>query len=285
MKHWLSYRQRQEGPPEGRARQVGKLWHSMMERWTIARMADGDVSDEVRNEIYGDYLGWHPSSEEEQDILGTLIWMWDGFLQAGDPLATWTPVEVEQTHLIPLPRIPGQPEHVSIVLKAKIDSIFVKGKRWKVADDKTASKKLQPDSLTRDMDMDDQLTMYIAALHFEQGIDAHKIDATWRYAMTTDTKTKPRTLEDRYWLTHSARTNQEVKLGAREFCESVLDAYARPLDVEPPRSPDKENCRYMCDWRDRCFYARSADRPIELGPSHKPDQVPLGLPRVYKGRE
>lgn len=286
MKHWLGYRQRQPRRPDGKAQSMGKIWHSMMQAWFKARQGDPRSLDEVKTDIYAEFLGWHPDTEDGQMILGSLIWMWDGFLTLGDPFAEWDVVEIEAEHLLPLPRIPGQPEHVTIVLKAIIDLVLRKRRtnRWAVVDHKSTSKKFDPDTLSRDMDMDDQLTTYLACIALERGIPAHKIEAIWNYAVTTDLKKTPRPAEDRFWLSHSARTQANLDLGMREFSESVLDAYARPLDIEPPRHPDKENCRFMCDHRERCYYARSADRPVELDVPVKPDQVPLGLPRTYQGR-
>lgn len=281
MKHWLSYRQRQPQKPGGRARDIGKIWHSMMQDW-FSQIQERDFPD--ADTIVTKYLNWQPASEEDSDVLSTLLWMWDGFLVNGDPFVAWTVYGVEKEYLTPLPPIPGQPKHVTIVLKSIIDLILRKQTRWAIVDHKSQGQKSDPDTLTRDMDMDDQLSMYLATIFIHEGVAAHKMSAIWNYAVTKDLKKTPRPPEDRFWLSYSARSEQELRRAMAEFSESVLDAYARPAVQEPPRHPDKENCRWRCDHRSICFYARQSDRPVQLEPPQRLDQVPLGLARNYKGR-
>lgn len=285
MKHWMSYRRRQPSDrTKGRGRNIGTLWHGLMQGWFKARIDGGTITEEELDALYGEFIGWEAKSTEEHDIIQTLMWMWAGFIEAGDPFFDWDVIEAEQEHIVELPPVPGQPDHVTIFIKAIIDLVLKKGNRYAVVDHKSTSKKLAPDSLSRDMDMDDQLTSYLGTLWLEWDIPAHRMQATWNYAITKDLVKTPRPLEDRYWLARSARGTDELVRGMAEFSESVLDAYARPLAIEPPRHPDKEHCRWTCDWREPCFYARSANRPVELDEPVKADQVPLGLaPRRYKG--
>lgn len=284
MKHYLSYRQRQPRTPDSRAQSVGKIWHAMQQSWYQGRK-DGTPFEQVIAGIPADFLGWQPESETDTDILSTLMWMWDGFLINGDPFPDWEVVEIEREHLIPLPPIPGQPAHVDIVLKAIIDLVLRKQTRYRVVDHKSQNKVTDADTMSRDMDMDDQLSTYLAAIGMKYGVQAHKMSACWNYAVTTDLKRTPRLPADRYWQADSARTQLELACAMREFSESVLDAYARPLAIEPPRAPDKENCRWRCDHRSRCFYARAGDRSVELDDPVKADQVPDGLARIYAGRQ
>lgn len=281
MQHWLDYRQRQPRPQGGYSAGLGVVWHLMMQDWYRGRQ--GRVSqDDLAVSIPATHLTWTPRSEAEQDSLSTLLWMWDGFLQTGDAFRDGTVMGVEQEWVVPLPRVSGQPSHVSVNLKVVIDLLIRRGAdRWVVVDHKSQARHQEAGSLSRDMDMDDQLGLYLYAVRQRTGAPARHLSACWNYAVTTDTKTKPRPPEDRFWLAWSARTDMAIDRIAIDAAQSALDAYARPLDVEPPRHADKENCRWRCNRREPCYYARDANRPVELQEPTRADQAPDGIDRLY----
>jgi len=282
MRHWLGYRQRQEGKPSGPGAELGTEWHKMQQDWYQGRK-DGRPRDELAVEIPGRHTNWLAGSERDVDLLGTLIWMWDGFLANGDPFLNCRVDTIEETRYVELPRIPGQPDWVTVMLKVKIDLLVVRPEarfeRLIAVDHKSQAKHQSPEALSRDMEMDDQLGLYLFAVRQLSGVRASRLSACWSYAVTTDLKKTPRPPEDRFWLAWSARTDAELDRIGAEATESTLDAYRRPLEVEPPRHPDKEVCRWRCDFRDPCYYARQANRPVRLGPSFKPDQAPAGIAR------
>lgn len=278
MKHWLAYRMRQEGKPDSHASTVGKIWHSMQQDWYQGRI-DQTPIPELQTTIAGTHLSWRAESEKEADILSTLLWMWDGFLEAGDPFADCTVLATEYKVEIPLPPAPGQPDHVSFVLKVIIDLIMQRGNKVIVVDHKSQAKAGNPDNMSRDMDVDDQLGLYLFAIRHLYELRAGQASCCWSYAITTELKKTPRTLDERYWLVWSARTDAELDAIGREASDTAMDAYRRPLALEPPRHPDKENCRWRCDHREPCFYARAANRPVYLTEPYKADQAPDGITR------
>lgn len=279
LQHWLDYRQRQPRR-SGPAADLGTTWHLLQQDWYRGRQ-EHVPTDELAVSVPAEHLTWTPRSEQEQDHLSTLLWMWDGFLQVGDPFHDCTVVGVEQEWVVPLPTVPGQPAKVRFWLKVVIDLVVSRGNRLLVVDHKSQAKHQRPDTLTRDMDLDDQLGLYLYAAQQEFERPAGQMAAVWSYAVTTDLKTAPRPADERFWLAWSARTDAAVARTAVEATESALAAYARPLDVEPPRHPDKEACRWRCGRREVCYYARDADRPVELQPPSRPDQAPFGVTRSH----
>jgi hypothetical protein len=202
--------------------------------------------------------------------------MWDGFLINGDPFAADLVLESEQTTTVPLPRVPGQPDWLSLFLKVKIDLVVQRSSRLLVVDHKSQAKVTSPDTLSRDMDMDDQLGLYLYAMRLVSGKPASRLSACWSYAVTTDLKKEPRPPDARFWLSWSARTDHELDAIGREASQSALDAYRRPAYIEPPRHPDKEVCRWRCSHRDAGYHARSSGRAVELVEPYRPDQLPDG---------
>lgn len=278
LKHWLDYRQRQPGT-SGPAADTGTIWHLMMQDWYGGRMA-GRSLDLLAIEIPARRLTWNPTSEAEQNMLGTLLWMWDGWLLNGDPFPTHTVLGVEHEWRTPLPRVPGQPENVSFTLKTIVDLVLrdMHG-RLVLVDHKSQAKHEDAYSLSKDMDMDDQLGLYLYAARHRKA-RARDMSACWSYACTTDLKKTPRPPEQRFWQVWSARTEQAIQATAVEAAESAMDAYARPLQIEPPRHTDKEACRWRCSHRSPCYFARDAGRPVALVEPTRADQAPDGVRRL-----
>jgi hypothetical protein len=278
LKHWLSYRQRQPSERGGRAADIGTVWHLLQQDWYRGRQA-GRPIDELATGVPARHLTYAPTSEAEEHHLSTLLWMWDGFLLNGDPFADCSVLAVEQEFRVPLPRVPGQPAHVRFWLKSIIDLILQQGNRLLVVDHKSQAKHQSAETLSRDMDLEDQLGLYLYTCKTALRQPARSMSACWSYAVTTDTKKSPRPPEDRFWRAWSARTEAAIWRTALEATETALAAYARPLDVEPPRHPDKEACRWRCDWRDRCYVARDSNRSVRLLPPTREDQAPSGVHR------
>lgn len=278
LKHWLSYRQRQPDV-SGPAADLGTEWHLLMQDWYTGRL-EGRSPERLGVEIPARRLTWKPTSEAEQNMIATLLWMWDGWLLNGDPFQYHEILGVEAELRTPLPRVPGQPDDVQFELKTVVDLVARSGRRLSVVDHKSQARFEQANSLAKDMDMDDQLGLYLYAMS-ARGVAARSMDAVWSYACTTDTKTKPRPPEERFWTVHSARTPQAIRATAIEAAETAMDAYARPLAIEPPRHTDKEACRWRCSHRSRCYFARDAGRSVELSEPTRADQAPLGVRRLY----
>lgn len=284
LKHWLSYRQRQPEPSSGPAAGLGTVWHLMQEDWYRGRMEailSGRSIVPLASSVPAQHLTFEPRSEAEIDQLSTLLWMWDGFLVNGDPFHDAFILGVEQQWVVPLPRVPGQPRRVRFWLKVKMDLVVRRGRRIIIVDHKSQAKWASPDTLSRDMEIDDQLGLYLYAARKELGVPARNLSACWNYAVTTDLKTHPRDPSQRFWQSWSARTEGALDRLAIEATETAMAAYHRPLQIEPPRHPDKEECRWRCGHRSNCYYARDADRPVQLVEPTRADQAPLGVPRSH----
>lgn len=278
MRHWLDYRQRQpRDRTQVNAATLGTRWHSMMQAWYQGR-GEGRWPELLAVEVPAAFLTWTPSSDAEQDMLSTLLWMWDGFLLTGDPFADCQVLGVEQEWRTELPRIPGQPANVTFWLKTIVDLVAQRGPRLLVVDHKSQAKHMKPADMTRDMDVEDQLGLYLWTAGEQLNLPAHRMSACWSYACTTDLKKEPRPPEQRFWLAWSARRRAALAVTAREAAETALAAYARPLDVEPPRHTSKDHCRW-CDHRAPCYVGRDRDRPVELQTPTRADQAPKGIHR------
>lgn len=270
LKHWMDYRQRQPGGKSGKAADLGTDWHACQQEWYSQGLGS-------KPELHG-FVPYtvvpSPTSQEDAYRFSTLLWIWDGWLRAGDPFRGFRVESVEQELTVPLPRVPGQPDWLNILVKVKIDLVLSKGNKTLVVDHKTTSRFLKADSFAADMDMDDQLALYQYALEYT---GYPNVSVCWNYAITTELKKSPRPLEERFWQTYSTRSAQELKAICADASYSAIDAYRRPLHEQPPRSPDKEKCRWRCSWRSECFYSRAADRPVRLLPPQRNDQLPNGI--------
>lgn len=267
LQHWLNYRQRQPGGGSPATR-LGTKWHKVMEIY-YTEMAAGnsriDALDRVMVEWPLDPNTW--ASTEDRDHAKTLQWMLDGFLQV-DPLADAKILTLEQEVFALLPDVNSA---VRFRLKAISDAVVHwKGKLW-VVDYKSTSRLQGNES---DMQFDDQPGLYLwmlSQLYPDQKIGGGR----WLYSVTQDTK-KGRELNERFWTVEHSRSAKILEVIAREAAVHAGQAYSMPLEVEPPRSPNPDVCRYMCGFRSECFYARTDARPVFLLPPVKPDQFPEG---------
>lgn len=299
MQHWMLYRQRVITGRTGGASGLGTRWHEMAAHWFEAQKGLGTteraaVVETLRDLIPARYTNPPYYSEEDEKHSEILRWMWDGFLDCQDTPSSlyedwsqWQVVATEGEYVVELPRVPGQPKWLTLSIKVIIDLLGRKqGKYW-VIDHKSTSKLVRASTSEVDMGFEDQAGIYLWAVRelIRQGLlpKGRIGGAIWNYAITAPLKTKERPLEERHWQSFLSRTDKELDMIAFEAAESLLEAYRRPLAVVPPRSPNKDRCRHMCDVRADCFYSRQAGRVPYINGSEKPDQFPAGVsPELYR---
>lgn len=148
---------------------------------------------------------------------------------------------------------------------------FFNGKIW-VWDHKSTTKNQKSES---DMDFDDQSGLYLAGYAEKTGLKVG--GGIWSYAVTEQLKRRERELDERFWQVWHNRNPNECKRILMEAARSAGEAYRLPLDVEPVRSPDPDKCRWRCDHRSACYYARQSDRRVYLRAPFRPDQLPQGM--------
>lgn len=269
LKHWLSYRHRQTPERTGRAADLGTRWHKMQQRLFETIKAGGSVEDAVADMLAEDLNPNAAGSYDELEKMAQLRWMLDGWLQVYPELIKGHRVlSVEQELVFPLPEIHP---HVRFYLKVLADVVTAhNGYLW-VWDHKSVAKRAGNE---KDMDFDDQSGLYLAGYAQTSGMKVG--GGIWSYAVTEQLKRKERTLDERFWQLWHRRTEPEMRRILLEAAQTALDAYRRPLAVEPVRSPNPDHCRWMCDHRAECFYARKDDRPVFLRAPFKPDQLPQG---------
>lgn len=298
MQHNLLYRNRQIVRKSGGAAGLGTRWHEMAAYWFEAQKGLGktermEVVDKMRDTIAAVYTNPPYFSEEDQKHSEILRWMWDGFLECQDTpspdyedWSTWTILSTEKEYTLDLPRVPGQPAWLILQVKVIIDLIAMKMTKYWIIDHKSTSKLVKGSTSEVDMGFEDQAGFYLWAIRelIRLGLlpKGRIGGAIWNYAITAPLKTKERELKERHWQARLARTDKELDMVAFEAAQSLLEAYRRPLAVFPPRHPNKDRCRHMCDVREICFYSRQAGKQPHIGPAEKPDQYPQGLnPELY----
>lgn len=276
LKHWLSYRQRQPDQSSFPGTKRGTEWHRIMEQWFNGRKAR--VSRDVLiDQIVADHFNLNAcGSDEERDRQAACRWMFDGFLQ--QEKALWRGhriLEVEQEAMFPLGYVMiDTGERVHIWLKTICDLLTVyDGLLW-VVDHKSASKVSKQE---KDMAFDDQSGLYLASQGFLRHLKVG--GGIWNYAISTQLKTRERTMDERFWQVMHRRSPKEPLRILAEALSDAVDMYSDPLDYEPTRSPHPERCRW-CSHRSECLYARKDDRPVRLVKPVRADWRPEGMNAV-----
>lgn len=302
MQHNLLYRNRLVLPSKGGASGLGTRWHEMAAAWFEAQKGLGkteraSVVEVLRDRIPAIFTNPPYFSEEEQKHSEILRWMWDGFLECQDTpsrdyenWSTWTILNTEQEYVLTLPRVPGQPKWLVLQIKVIIDLLGIKAQKYWIIDHKSTSKLVKSSTSEVDMGFEDQAGFYLWAVRelIRLGLlpKGRIGGAIWNYAITAPLKKTERPLGERHWQAYLSRTDKELDLVAIEAAQSLLEAYRRPLAVFPPRHPNKDRCRFLCDVREVCFYSRQAGKQPYIGASEKPDQFPIGLnPELYIDNE
>lgn len=254
---YIAYIENISVPRVGGAANLGTEWHVLMERWfkgqqegTRPKDLVAGLGEQVKAEL--DFERGNTQSQERLKAISTLSWMWQGWLDHGHrEWIGWTVHRLETSEYVPL--------DARFRVKVKKDMLASdpKGRTW-VIDHKSTSKFLKPDGI--DLSFDDQGGLYLLS-EVVSGFKPR--GALWAYAVTADTKAG-REPHERFWTVMQNRTATEIeniRLEAVADCERMAQIASL---AEATRRPDKEYCRWKCDFRAACLASRRGELRDEI---------------------
>jgi hypothetical protein len=245
-KHQLAYL---EGwTPDGTSPALarGTAFHAILEGHYATLAPDGAISG-ISPEVRALEVKAARSGPDEEVEL--LEWMYDGYTKHWGDDPHWEIVATEQKLDLPLPG--------GVVLHATIDLIV----RWQdslwIVDHKTC-KNLPKE---RELDLDDQLAIYIAVcrandLYVKGGINN---------SIRTQRNKAPMVLSDRFSRHITLRTTGELERVLADVGHLALEAYdfakvnarlGATGRVDAVRSPNMDTCFWKCPFTEGCLQGR-----------------------------
>lgn len=244
-------------PPEtGEALARGDLMHKVLELH-YTKLKEGMKLPGVVQEVQTSGLLFDPetaASTERQDLVA---WMYGGYTERWGADEDWEIVAVEFPVSAMLPT--GRGTRSSFRFTGKVDLMLrERGMQgiW-IADHKTG--KNLPKK--KDLDMEDQMPLYIWALR-RQGID---VRGCIYNSLRTQKLVREMTMDERYGRIPMARTDIELETVAVEAYRLMKEAYQwKPGGLDQPRSPDSDRCSWRCPFTEPCLASRKGGDRIEM---------------------
>lgn len=268
LKHHLSYRERWQPEDESPALSRGKLFHAVMEEHYKALKNKKGIKGAL-NAINDANLLYDPKSGQSTEEQELVNWIYEGYVQNYGIDDDWKIIDTEFKIEAWLPTAKGT--RSTFKLKGTIDLLVQDmssgGGLW-VVDHKTCRN--LPKS--RDIDLDDQMALYIYLLR-RKGLDVR--GAIYNACRSQKLKTREMGMDERFSRILSVRTDVELENIAAEVLETFREAYRprRPDKREkqlttmnsgneqinenlPPRSPDPDRCGWRCPFTEACLMGR-----------------------------
>jgi len=251
--HKLGYKERWAGPTTSPALLKGTLWHKVLE-WHYRWLKDqpGDLDGAVRA---GRQQIVQARREGFDEVADLVEWMYAGYIDMYGADKDWEILAVEQKIEVPLLTARGHRSRFR--LKMQIDLLVrdaaMRGKLVMV--DHKSGQNLPSEA---ELDMADQFGLYIWGL---KHVGYDMFAGLWNGARTQRNKTAGQTLESRFRRFPLARTDFELNTIATEAYATARKMWAAGELAE--RHPDKDRCKWMCQFRDACLLGRKTGEDRE----------------------
>lgn len=262
LKAHLAYKERWQPEVISVPLARGKLFHSVLEahyRSKASTLVGGGGEQTVSP--------WEvlkaAEDETDEDILETVQWIYEGYLDCYGDDDQWEVLSVEQRVeewlLLPSGR------RSTFKLKGFVDLLVrdhsTGGGLW-VVDHKTCRELPKQ----RALDFDDQMGIYTLLLR-RQGLDIRGViyNACRSYKLK-----RAMGLEERFSRSLTTRTDRELETMAVEALTTFRSAYGvgqRGLNLGgqlPPRSPNPDTCGWRCPYTEACLMSRKGRDIREL---------------------
>lgn len=241
LKEHLEWRGQWRQKEDSYASSLGTIWHYLMAqhyRGLRAYQHNGAKAIDPLRTVSEPVWEWLKEWYGKSKHIEILEWMYKGHLDAHGMDEHWVILEVEQTDTVPL--MPGFLYEWTtdlLVLDKTVNAI-------RIVDQKSTSSKLR----SVDIDLSDQLGLYIAATRRRSRPEARRVlDGVISQAITAKLK-RHQTLEERYQRPTSYRTDIELENIWEDACKTVRAMYSLPDGEVPYSSPDPRTCSWKCDF-------------------------------------
>lgn len=260
FKHQLAYRERWKAPESGDALGRGILWHEVLElHYNLIKQAQDkkaapdlqEIHDTVVASVLWDARAGRWRDEQHAELVA---WMYEGYCDHFGIDETWRVLAVEHAAEVPLLAAGGQALSKKYRIKVKIDLIVKDldlGGIWLV--DHKSHKDLPKD---KELALDDQFGLYTWAM---KQLGKPVVGALYSTARTYRYKSdKEQPLNERFDRIRLFRSDVELEAIARDASDTARIAYGWNPDKQgdPPRHPNKDTCRWRCDYTEPCLAGR-----------------------------
>jgi hypothetical protein len=202
--------------------------------------------------------GFEGQAGLDAETIANVAWMYEGYVERYRVDPEWREIlGVEVKGDAFLTRSAG--EHVRMQYRADLLVSDLQGRIW-IIDWKTAKgRDASGAAYDRELDIDDQLGIYIAAMQRE-GIDV--FGAVYG-RLRSDKLVRKMTLEERSGRTLVFRGEEELRalwVDAGKVARAMLTTQRRP--EEPYSSPNPSECKWKCDAKEAHLHARRSGRSM-----------------------
>lgn len=267
LKWWVLYTLRLRPPEDSPALTQGSCLHAVMEAHFLS-LQRNDAAGEPRNLIEaggivdGVIADWQAGADGRagisQEMAENVAWMYAGYVERYGTDPEWRRIlGVEVKGDTPLCRSGG--EHVRMKYRADLLVEDLQGRVW-VVDWKTAKgRDASGAAYDRELDIDDQLGIYIAAMR-RQGVPV--FGAVYG-RLRSDQLKRAMTPEERSGKTLMFRGDVELEVlwdDATKVTRAMLTSQRR--GEEPYSSPNPSECKWKCSAKEAHLHARRTGRTM-----------------------
>jgi hypothetical protein len=238
----------------------GTLFHKVMEahyRGLQMVPAPAPVDERLRTAVglARAQLSAFRMTGADQDIVGLVEWMYEGYVELYGDDRHWEIVAVEQQMTVPLLTRSGQRSRFAV--KCAVDLLvrdLSMGSKLFLVDHKSG--KNLPGR--KDVDLSDQFGVYVWILR-QLGHDV--FGCQWNAARTQRNVSKPQPLPERFSRTLISKTDIELGEVARDLYATARQAYSSRAIAE--RHMDPDTCGWKCSYQDACILGRKTGDPVK----------------------